>query len=43
MRFEDFLKHYLIVQNRLDAVKHTYDELNDMLINKTNAFVLGKI
>ena len=43
MRFEDFLKPYLVVQNRLEAVKHTYDELNDMLANKTNAHVLGKI
>lgn len=37
------MKPYVIVQNRLEAVKHTYDELNDMLLNKKSAFVLSKI
>ncbi|CDW81240.1 kelch motif family protein [Stylonychia lemnae] len=43
LRLEDTMKPYLIVQNRLDAVKHTYSELSDMLMNKSSAFVLGKI
>jgi len=37
------MKPYLIIQNRLDAVKHLYTELSDMLMNKSSAFVLGKI
>jgi ABC-type phosphate transport system auxiliary subunit len=43
MRLEDTMKPYLLVQNRLEAVKHTYNELSEMLMQKTSAFVLGKI
>lgn len=37
------MKPYLVIQNRLEAVKHTYTELSEMLMNKTSAFVLGRI
>eukprot|EP00347_Sterkiella_histriomuscorum_P008359 403345403 len=43
VRLEDTMKPYLIIQNRLEAVKHTYTELSEMLMNKTSAFVLGRI
>ncbi len=43
IRIEELNKPYLQIQIRLEATKHTYNELNDMLLNKKSAYVLSKI
>ena len=43
LRLDETMRPYLLVQNRLEAVKHTYMEISEMLMQRTSAFVLGKI
>lgn len=43
VRLDELMRPFLIIQDRLNAVKHTYTELSEMLKNKTSAFVLGRI
>lgn len=43
LRLDELMRPFLIIQDRLNAVKHTYTELSEMLKNKTSAFVLGRI
>ena len=37
------MRPYINVQNKLEGVKHAYNELNEMITNKKSAFVLSKI
>lgn len=43
LRLDELMRPFLVIQDRLNAVKHTYTELSEMLKNKTSAFVLGRI